>query len=96
LGKGGPSKRKRVPSPADLYRYKKEWKKKSKEILERDNHACVECGSTHGLDAHHSYPLNDWIDDGHDPDEWLMTLDKSCHSKADMSDGVFKYPPREA
>ncbi|MGY5855441.1 MAG: hypothetical protein RTS72_02500 [Candidatus Thorarchaeota archaeon] len=51
------------------------------------------------MDTHHQYPLNDWIADGHDPsdypNEWLKTLDKSCHSKADMSDGVFKYPPRE-
>jgi len=27
------------------------------------------------------------------PDDWLMTLDKSCHSKADAQDGDFKYPP---
>ena len=27
------------------------------------------------------------------PDDWLMSLDKSCHSKADAQDEDFKYPP---
>jgi len=26
------------------------------------------------------------------PDDWLMALDKSCHSKADAQDGDFKLP----
>ena len=29
------------------------------------------------------------------PDDWLMTLDKSCHSKADAQDDEFKLHPTE-
>ena len=28
-------------------------------------------------------------------DNWLMTLVKSCHSKADAQDGKFKLPPEK-
>ena len=102
--KGGPQTRKRVPTPADFYRNKKEWKDKSNEIMKRDNYTCAGCGlkskDGKGLDVHHTYPLNNWIAEGRDPseypDSWLMTLDKSCHSKADMTNGVFKYPPKDA
>ncbi|MFW9962332.1 MAG: HNH endonuclease [Candidatus Sifarchaeia archaeon] len=84
-----------------MYRYKSEWRDKSKDIQQRDNHTCSVCGwkSEDGsdLDVHHTYPLNSWIDDGHDPSEypenWLMTLCKSCHSKTEAGDGVFKIPP---
>ena len=51
------------------------------------------------LDVHHTYPLNNWIEDGRNPgdypDSWLMTLDKSCHSKANAQPGEFKLPPKE-
>jgi hypothetical protein len=51
------------------------------------------------LDARHTYPIDDWIDDGYDPsdypDSWLMTLDKSCHTKADAQPGTFKLPPKK-
>jgi hypothetical protein len=63
---------------------------------------CKSCGKKGqdggNLGVHHTYPLNDWIDDGEDPSDypdWLMTLDKSCHSKADAQDGDFKYPLKE-
>jgi len=64
---------------------------------------CKSCGKKGqdggNLGVHHTYPLNQWIDDGEDPndypDDWLMTLDKSCHSKADAQDGDFKLPPKE-
>jgi len=29
------------------------------------------------------------------PNSWLMTLDKSCHTKADTQPGVFKRPPKD-
>ena len=101
--KGGPSERKRIPTPADEYRYTVHWRNKSEEIRERDNHICTGCGRKSEddteLDVHHIYPLNDWIDDGYDPkeypDSWLMTLDKSCHTRADAQPGVFKRPPKK-
>jgi len=101
--KGGSSEWKRTPTPADEYRNTMDWRRKSEEIRERDNNTCAGCGykgeDGTGLDVHHTYPLNDWIDDGNDPadypDDWLMTLDKSCHSKADSQSGDFKFPPKE-
>ena len=100
--KGGPSKRKRVPTPADDYRESPEWRSKSEEFRERENHTCSNCGmktekGDGQLDVHHTYPLNDWINDGNNPcdypDEWLVCLCKSCHSKAENQPGPFKYPP---
>lgn len=101
--KGGPETNKRPRTPADQYRDTAEWKRKAEEIRDRDNNTCQSCGKKgqegENLDVHHTYPLNDWIDDGEDPsdypDDWLMTLDKSCHSKADAQDGDFKLPPKE-
>jgi 5-methylcytosine-specific restriction endonuclease McrA len=77
---------------------------KSCPIQGRNNNTCQSCGKKgedgENLDVHHTYPLNNWIDDGHDPndypDDWLVTLDKSCHTKADAQDGEFKLPPKEA
>ena len=76
-------------------------RQKAEEIRGRDNNTCQCCGQKNhngiGLDVHHTYPLNDWIDDNENPseypDDWLMTLCKSCHSKADASGGDFKFPP---
>jgi hypothetical protein len=74
------------------------------EVREKQaEHACSGCGEKSkdgsGIDTHHVYPLNDWIDKGHDPSDypdcWFMTLDKSCHSKADMQPGIFKLPPKK-
>jgi len=67
------------------------------------DNTCAGCGKKSedgtGLDVHHTYPLNDWIDDDYDPaeypDDWLLTLDKSCHSKADAQPDEFKLPPKE-
>jgi hypothetical protein len=55
------------------------------EVREKQaEHACSGCGEKSkdgsGIDTHHVYPLNDWIDKGHDPSDypdcWFMTLDK--------------------
>jgi hypothetical protein len=94
--KGGPSARKKPPSQGEIYRNSKHWKHKTKEIQRRDGHQCQSCSTGKDLDTHHQYPINDWIDDGHDPrdypDEWLSTLCKSCHKKSESQEGVFKPP----
>jgi len=67
------------------------------------DNTCAGCGQKSedgtALDVHHTYPLNNWIEDGRNPgdypDSWLMTLDKSCHSKANAQPGEFKLPPKE-
>jgi len=51
------------------------WKKTRKEILERDNYTCSECGSHEQLEAHHK---GWWWDNT--PDN-LITLCQKCHSK---------------
>lgn len=43
------------------------------EVLNRDGHQCIECGSRHELQVHHnSYPEIDTVDK-------LITLCRSCH-----------------
>jgi len=54
----------------------KSWHKIKKEVHERDGNACLECGSTENLEAHHVDPVKDgggpYLDN-------LITLCKSCH-----------------
>lgn len=77
-----------------------DWRKQSKRILKRDGHTCQACGITKGrktrLGAHHTYPLRNWIKDGHKPeeypDDWLSTICGRCHPATDSQDGDFKQP----
>ena len=58
----------------------KEWKKKSKEVMTRDNFKCTKCGETHNLNVHHTYYYP-----GKTPWEYtsnsLKTLCESCHEQ---------------
>jgi len=68
------------------YRGKK-WSRISLSILERDNFTCQDCGfvgNRQSLDCHHVIPcrLFNLVRDANKPSN-LLTLCKSCHSKAD-------------
>ncbi|NWF96383.1 MAG: HNH endonuclease [Candidatus Thorarchaeota archaeon] len=87
------------------YEKGREWRRKRKEIHERDNHTCQGCGRSPDkvngvrLAVHHIVPLAQWIYEGRDPSEYpddlLVTVCKKCHSIADAGRGRMKYvrPP---
>lgn len=58
------------------------WIKLREKILDRDGHRCTQCGSTHGLSAHHLTP---WRLTQDDSPENLTTLCRSCHLRADQA-----------
>ncbi len=64
-----------------LQRKSPQWLKKRMEILDRDGHKCVECGSnTAGLHVHHlKYVRGRKVWEYGDED--LITLCRSCHGK---------------
>lgn len=51
-----------------------------KAVLERDNHTCLDCGATEGLDAHHIQPIFDYPEGVFEVDNGL-TLCKDCHKR---------------
>jgi hypothetical protein len=75
----------------DKYEYESllrtdEWKRKRKEILERDGNRCKWCGSSNNLQIHHryyeKYPNGKKVKPWDYPNEALITLCDECHKKA--------------
>jgi len=73
------------------------WKE---EVVERDGHACVDCGTKHGLDVHHVVQFVKMLSDlgittteqaEHCEDLWRpscgVTVCKSCHKARNMAQG---------
>lgn len=54
-----------------------DWRRVAKTVTERDG-ACVRCGSTHYLSAHHIIPR---AEGGPDTPENLVSLCVSCHAR---------------
>ena len=57
--------------------------KLDEEAYERDEHKCVECSRTKGIEAHHIIPEVELLDN-------LVTLCHSCHKKRHNMTGCFK------
>ena len=62
------------------------WNRKRQEILERDNHKCVLCGSADGLVVHHKQyhfvsRLGVYRDPWNYQNKYLITLCRSCHER---------------
>lgn len=82
-------------SSKNLYCSKK-WKKKKQEILERDNHTCVLCGSKEHLCVHHRqyyfYREENFRAKIYDyPNDMLITLCETCHNKEHTMYGIPEY-----
>jgi 5-methylcytosine-specific restriction endonuclease McrA len=58
------------------------WKKRRREILERDNYTCQECYADRSddviLNVHHKYYIDGYMPWEY-PDEALITLCEDCH-----------------
>lgn len=72
-----------------------EWRERADKVRERDQHKCTKCGigekehrikyAGHNLDVHHITPKSHTkAGDDSERFENLVTLCKSCHTKADM------------
>jgi 5-methylcytosine-specific restriction endonuclease McrA len=66
--------------------FREEWKRKRKEILERDNNKCVICDSTQNIVVHHrQYVFIKERQSFKDPWDYdnslLITLCRSCHQR---------------
>ena len=62
------------------------WKARRKQIIERDGHKCVNCGSAEKLQVHHRQyhfvaSLNTMKDPWEYSDRLLITLCEPCHRK---------------
>lgn len=72
------------PSYKDLLKTD-EWQEKRQEILNRDNHKCVYCGTMYNLQVHHKYyckyPNGFRVYPWNYPDDALITLCDKCHKK---------------
>lgn len=55
------------------------WKKRRKQIINRDNKTCTQCGSTKNLRVHHIYYVEGAMPWEY-PDEALVTLCETCHN----------------
>lgn len=53
-----------------------DWKRARKEVLERDQHECQQCGATDASHVHHKTPVSEG---GSDDLENLITLCAECH-----------------
>lgn len=62
------------------------WLKRRQDILNRDGHKCVKCGSTSSLQVHHKFyekfPNGEMVDPWDYPDYVMETLCEDCHRKA--------------
>jgi hypothetical protein len=96
-------KRKRDSVDEDIERFymSSDWRKQTKRVQKRDNHACQACGEARPkakrLSGHHVYALRAWIEDGNSPedypDELVKTLCNKCHPSTDAQQGNWR-PPR--
>lgn len=57
--------------------------KLDEKAYRRDGFACVECGRTHGIEAHHIIPNLEKLEN-------LITLCHACHKKHHNMAGCFK------
>ena len=57
------------------------WRKKCKEILNRDNYNCTCCGSDKALEVHHTFYFSDFPDPWKYPNASLLTLCHNCHKE---------------
>ena len=62
------------------------WLKRRQDILNRDGHKCVKCGSSSRLQVHHKFyekfPNGEMVDPWDYPDYVMETLCEDCHRKA--------------
>lgn len=61
--------------------YQPAWRRLSQQVTSRDG-ACVRCGSTHRLSAHHVIPRRDG---GPDEPDNLVSLCVSCHARLEAA-----------
>jgi hypothetical protein len=93
-------KRNEIDDKLEAFYHSSDWRRTTKQIQERDGHSCQACGrhksEVRRQSAHHMYPLRDWMEDGHAPEdyphEWLRTLCKNCHPSTDAQTSIFKWP----
>ena len=74
--------------------FRPEWRARREEILQRDNHSCVVCSGSDGLQVHHrQYHFvvrqNQFKLPWDYPDNLLITLCNSCHNRGHKK---FKVP----
>jgi 5-methylcytosine-specific restriction endonuclease McrA len=66
--------------------FRREWKDKRAQILARDRHQCINCGTEDQLQVHHrQYLFSRSLQKFNDPwdysDHVMITLCQECHSK---------------
>ena len=68
----------------------KKWRRARENALARDGHACVRCGASENLEAHHVMPLRE----GGSPTAVsnLISLCASCHRRVEASREAFSTP----
>lgn len=66
------------------------WLKKREEILIRDNHTCIDCGSETQLQVHHTFYYTQFVHPWLYPVESLVTLCGDCHKKRHGSPMIYK------
>lgn len=64
----------------DRYKFLKNYGYFRHQVLERDNHKCVNCGETSNLEVHHIYSFKNHLELGDDVSNGI-TLCKSCHQE---------------
>lgn len=88
LGKDNPNwKGGHTPNPERNRYPAKMW---SKQVRERDNHTCVECGATERLHAHHIKRWKDYPELRYDLENGV-TLCYQCHEKAHGKGFKFRF-----
>lgn len=70
------------------------WKKKRREILERDNHTCVNCGFQDNLQVHHrqyhfQIKTRKYKEPWDYPNSLMITLCTPCHQRGHQ---LYKVP----
>lgn len=79
-------KEKRIRKNKKRNKYIREFKVIRDEILERDNHICIECGSDDNLQIHHIVHRKNG---GKNESENLQTLCAKCHSEKHKNETVY-------